>query len=153
MRQFVLRILAAAIARLSTVDALAHAHFDPTVPPIGGTVAASPPEIRLFFSEAIEPRVSGIELATIDGRPVRTGPANVEPGDPTQYVLLVPALPPGRYQVTWPSSQSTPTRREAISLSRSSPELGMGRVWFVPAPRAAGYSRKELRCCPNPSFS
>jgi len=101
VRQFVLSVLAAAIASVSTVGASAHAYLDRAVPTIGGAVAASPPEIRLFFTEAIEPRVSGIELTTIDGQPVKTGPATVEPGDLMQYVLPVPPLPSSRYKVTW----------------------------------------------------
>jgi hypothetical protein len=51
----------------------------------------------LFFIEAIEPRFSGIEMATIDGRPVKTGPAVVEPRDAMQYVLPVPPL----HSVRW----------------------------------------------------
>lgn len=101
MRRFTLGLFAAATASLSTVGALAHAFLDRAVPPVGGTVAASPPEIRLFFSEAIEPRFSGIELTSIDGRPVKTGAATVNPRDPMQYVLPVPALPSARYKVTW----------------------------------------------------
>lgn len=87
MRQRLLHLLAAATVNLSVVGALAHAFLDRAEPPVGGTVAASPTEIRLFFIEAIEPRFSGIELATIDGRPVKTGPAVVEPRDPMEYVL------------------------------------------------------------------
>jgi len=58
---------------------------------------STPTEIRLFFIEAIEPRFSGIEMATIDGRPVKTGPAVVEPRDAMQYVLPVPPL----HSVRW----------------------------------------------------
>ena len=94
MRRFVLGLLAAVTGSLSAVGALAHAFLDHAVPPVGGTVAASPPEIRLYFSEAIEPRFSGIELTSIDGRPVKTGPSTVDPRDQMQFVLPVPALPP-----------------------------------------------------------
>jgi methionine-rich copper-binding protein CopC len=86
----------------SAVAAVAHAFLNQAVPPVGGTVAASPPEIRLYFSEAIEPRFSEIELTSLDGRPVKTGPSTVDPRDQMQFVLPVePALPSGRYKVTW----------------------------------------------------
>src|SRR5215813_665551 len=101
MRQRLLHLLAAITAYQSAVGALAHAFLDRAMPPVGGTVTASPTEIRLFFTEAIEPRFSGIELATIEGRPVKTGPAAVEPRDQMQYVLPVPPLPSGRYKVSW----------------------------------------------------
>jgi copper resistance protein C len=87
---------------MSAVAAIAHAFLNQAVPPVGGSVAASPPEIRLYFSEAIEPRFSGIELTSLDGRPVKTGPSTVDPRDQMQFVLPVePALPSGRYKVTW----------------------------------------------------
>ena len=79
MKWFALWLFAATAVSLPTVGTLAHAFLDHAVPPVGGTVAASPHEIRLYFSEAIEPRFSGIELTSIDGRPVKTGPSTVDP--------------------------------------------------------------------------
>src|SRR5580700_8928564 len=101
MKWFALWLFAATAVSLPTVGTRAHAFLDHAVPPVGGTVAASPPEIRLYFSEAIEPRFSGIELTSIDGRPVKTGPSTVDPRDQMQFVLPVPTLPSGRYKVTW----------------------------------------------------
>ena len=71
------------------------------MPPVGGTVPAAPREIRLTFSEAIEPAFSRIELATADGRPIGTAPVTVNPRDNTQLVLALPPLAPGRYRVKW----------------------------------------------------
>src|ERR1700730_11369432 len=65
-------LAAMVLVGMSAVAAVAHAFLNQAVPPVGGTVAASPPEIRLYFSEAIEPRFSGIELTSLDGRPVKT---------------------------------------------------------------------------------
>src|SRR5262249_10214931 len=101
MRRCVLGVLAAATVTLSTAGALAHAFLDRAVPPVGGTAAASPPEIRLFFSEAIEPRFSTIALTSIDGRPIQTGPSTVDPHDQPQFMLPLPAPPSGRYKVPW----------------------------------------------------
>jgi methionine-rich copper-binding protein CopC len=81
--------------------ALAHAFLNQAAPPVGGTVPASPKEIRLTFSEGIEPRFSGIELATGDGRTVATGASAVDPANGKQLVLGLPPLAPGRYRVHW----------------------------------------------------
>ena len=95
-------LAAMVLVGMSAVAAVAHAFLNQAIPPVGGTVAASPPEIRLYFSEAIEPRFSGIELTSLDGRPVKTRPSTVDPRDQLQFVLPVePALPSGRYKVTW----------------------------------------------------
>jgi methionine-rich copper-binding protein CopC len=60
-----------------------------------------PKEVRLTFSEGVEPRFSGIELASVDGRAIATGPAIRDPGDDKQLVLALPPLAPGRYRVSW----------------------------------------------------
>jgi methionine-rich copper-binding protein CopC len=91
--------LAATVAVIMGADA--HAFLDQAVPPVGSAVPASPKEIRLTFSEGVEPRFSAIELATSDGRTIATGPAVRDPGDDKQLVLAVPPLAPGRYKVSW----------------------------------------------------
>jgi methionine-rich copper-binding protein CopC len=80
---------------------LAHAFLDHAVPAVGSTVTAAPSEIRLFFSEAVEPAFSGIELATANGTAIAAGAATIDPHDPMQLVLKVPPLPPGEYRVRW----------------------------------------------------
>src|SRR5438132_820682 len=101
MRRFLLHFVAMVAIGMAAMTALAHAFLDQAVPPVDGTVASSPKEIRLTFSEGVEPRFSGIELATSDGRAIATGPATPDPGDNKQLVLALPPLAPGRYKVSW----------------------------------------------------
>jgi len=100
MRRRFINLVAAAVG-MAPIAALAHAFLSQAVPPVDGTVASSPKEIRLTFSEGVEPRFSGIELATSDGRAIATAPATPEPGDTKQLVLVLPPLAPGRYKVSW----------------------------------------------------
>ena len=81
--------------------ALSHAFLDAAAPLVGGTISGPPKEIRLTFTEAIEPRFSGIDLTTGDGRSITTGAAAVDPGNDKQLVLALPPLSPGRYRVRW----------------------------------------------------
>ena len=86
---------------LSTA-AMAHAVLVKAVPAVGGTVSASPTDIRITFSEGVEPRFSKIAVTSGDGRSVETGAASVDPANPA--ILIVPlktALQPGSYKVTW----------------------------------------------------
>jgi copper resistance protein C len=101
MRRSLLPFLVAITPSLVTVGAFGHAFLDQAVPPIGGAVATSPKQIRLTFNEGVEPRFSGIELATIDGRTIATAPAIRDPADDRQLVLAVPPLASGRYRVRW----------------------------------------------------
>jgi hypothetical protein len=92
--------LVAAAVGMAPIVALAHAFLNQAIPPVDGMVT-SPKEIRLTFSEGIEPRFSGIEIATNDGRAIATAPATLDPGDNKQLVLVLPPLAPGRYKVSW----------------------------------------------------
>lgn len=94
------RLLAALAIALAPATALAHAFLDHAEPPVGGTVAA-PREIRIFFTEAVEPAFSGITLAGADGRKIATAAAAPDPADPKELVLPVPPLAAGTYTVTW----------------------------------------------------
>lgn len=93
-------ILGLAASPACGAAALAHAFLSSAVPPVGGAVTA-PREIRITFTEPIEPAFSAIELADAGGRPVGTAPAAVDPANPAQLVLPLPSLPPGRYKVSW----------------------------------------------------
>jgi methionine-rich copper-binding protein CopC len=101
MPRLLLHFVATVAVGIPAMAALAHAFLNQAVPPVDGTVETSPKEIRLTFSEGVEPRFSGIELATSDGRAIATGPAIRDAGDDKQLVLAVPLLAPGRYRVSW----------------------------------------------------
>jgi methionine-rich copper-binding protein CopC len=101
MRRFLLHFVATVAVGIPAMMALGHAFLNQAVPPVDGTVTTSLKEIRLTFSEGVEPRFSGIELATSDGRAIATGPAIRDLGDDKQLVLPVPPLAPGRYKVSW----------------------------------------------------
>src|SRR3954454_19779898 len=94
-------LLAASLLSLPTAPAEAHAFLMQAAPPVGGDVSPPPREVRLRFSEGIEPAFSRIALRTPDGQPIATGPATVDPSDNTQLVLVLPPLAPGRYRVRW----------------------------------------------------
>jgi methionine-rich copper-binding protein CopC len=82
--------------------ASAHALLQKALPAVGGTIRTSPTEIRLKFSEGVEPAFSAISLRSQGGAAEPIGKANVAPGDNTTLVAAVPqALKPGVYTVSW----------------------------------------------------
>jgi copper resistance protein C len=81
--------------------ALAHAQLEKATPPVGGTVASAS-EVRLEFSEGVEPRFTGVTLTAPGGANVPLGAAKTEPSN--QAVLIVPiakTLAAGAYTVHW----------------------------------------------------
>lgn len=101
MNRLSFAVIAMFLAGMPAGAAFAHAFLDHAAPAVGSTVSAAPAEVRLFFSEAVEPLFSGVELTTADGAAIVTGAAVVDPRDPMQLVLKVPPLSPGRYRVRW----------------------------------------------------
>jgi methionine-rich copper-binding protein CopC len=94
--------LAAVLGLFSPGAAFAHAMLVKALPAVGGQVAASPSEIRITYSEAIELRFSGIEVKTASGAAVATGAASIDPKDRATLVVPMQApLAPGSYKVTW----------------------------------------------------
>lgn len=86
---------------LAPSAAFAHATLEKATPAPGATVASAN-EIRLTFSEAVEPRFSGVTLTGPDGAVAPLGVAKTEAEN--QAVLIVPiaeALAPGVYTIHW----------------------------------------------------
>jgi copper resistance protein C len=96
MRKFASFIAMASVASALATGAFAHVTLERASPPVGGSVTGSPGEVRLWFSEAIEPRFSGAEVTgptgRVDGRASVSG---------KQLVIVVPRLAPGSYRVDW----------------------------------------------------
>ena len=78
---------------------LAHAYLDHASPRVGNTVAQSPKEIMLWFSEKVEPAFSTVEVRNEQGALVSSGKATAVGG--TQLRVPVKTLPPGTYKVNW----------------------------------------------------
>jgi methionine-rich copper-binding protein CopC len=84
---------------LSTAIAHAHAQLQRTSPLVGSTVASVPSEVRLWFTQALEPKFTTAQLRSGSGAVVASGA--VDAADPKQIVIRVHALPAGSYKVFW----------------------------------------------------
>jgi copper resistance protein C len=92
---------AALLAALTFGTAAAHAHafLDHASPLVGSTVTSAPNEVRMWFTQQLEPRFSGAQLRSSAGKVLGTGV--VDTADPKQMVIPVHGLAPGRYKVIW----------------------------------------------------
>jgi methionine-rich copper-binding protein CopC len=92
----------AAIVGLSlTGPAFAHAHLKSATPAEGGTVAASPSELDLTFSEGVNLKFSGLKVIGPDKAAVPTGDTTLTNGDTTLIVPISGTLATGIYTVEW----------------------------------------------------
>src|SRR3954453_13630231 len=65
-RRLVSLLLVLSIA-CSGSEALAHAELVSATPQVGSVITLSPSEVRLRFSESVEPRFSGVEITAVAG--------------------------------------------------------------------------------------
>ena len=101
MRTNILKIATSLAFALAATSAFAHAQLEKATPAVGSTVSP-PSEIRLEFSEGVEPKFTGVTLNSASGASVPVGPAKTETGNAA--VLIVPIakpLSPGAYTVHW----------------------------------------------------
>ncbi len=92
--------LAAALLLGLLVQASAHANYVRSDPSPNSQLAAAPSEVRVWFSEPVDPAQSRLEV--YDARRERvTTAAALDPTDQAAFVLRLPALPPGPYTVAW----------------------------------------------------
>jgi methionine-rich copper-binding protein CopC len=90
-------LFAAAIA-----SAYAHDTVETTSPKNGATLNTPPSEIRLKFSEPLEPMFTSVKLFSSSGQEVATAEkARIEDGK--TVVLPLPTLAPGTYKAQWMS--------------------------------------------------
>jgi methionine-rich copper-binding protein CopC len=90
-------VISAALGLALGSTANAHAALERASPRVGSTVAVSPKEVRMWFSQALEPAFSGASV--VEEAESR---AYVDPNDRKELVIpIVRPLPSGRYQVKW----------------------------------------------------
>ncbi len=100
-----MRGLGAAVAvtalLLGTGAAWSHAFLERAEPRVGSTVKAAPSQVRVWFTEALEPAFSTLEVVNQSGDRVDRGPARVDAASPALLQVPLKPLAPGTYRVKW----------------------------------------------------
>ncbi|MBD9513659.1 copper homeostasis periplasmic binding protein CopC [Pseudomonas sp. PDM22] len=86
---------------LGASSVLAHAHLEKEAPAADSSVSP-PSELRLMFSEGIEPRFTKVKITTSAGAEVAISGIATNPGD-NKELIVTPAKPlaAGEYNVEW----------------------------------------------------
>jgi methionine-rich copper-binding protein CopC len=94
-----------AVALLATLalpgEALAHAFLDRAVPAVGSKVHGQPAEVRLRFSQPLEPAYSTVRVLDAGGKQVDRKDKRLDPADASVLRVSLPPLAPGVYRVLW----------------------------------------------------
>jgi methionine-rich copper-binding protein CopC len=91
-----LLIFVAGLARLE-----AHAFLKDANPEVGSTMQTSPSEVRIRFTENIEPAVSSIQVFDATGKEVDKHDLHLDRSDHALLHISLPPLGVGTYKVTW----------------------------------------------------
>lgn len=94
-----MRMLVAVCAMsLLATPALAHAFLDHADPGAGASLAQSPKQIALTFTEKLEPSFSGVSVSDATGRDVEAAAPTIS-GD--AITVSLKPLAAGSYRVSW----------------------------------------------------
>ena len=96
------RLAVAMLAGLaSATGALAHALLDHAAPAVGSTVREPPAEVRLWFTQEIEPAFSKVQVFDKNGAEVDRKDNQVDHADAMLLKVSLSPLAPGVYRVRW----------------------------------------------------
>ena len=91
-----LLIFVVGLARLE-----AHAFLERADPGVGSTIQTSPSEVRIRFTENIEPAVSSIQVFDASGKEVDKRDLHLDRSNRALLDVSLRPLEPGRYRVVW----------------------------------------------------
>jgi methionine-rich copper-binding protein CopC len=102
MRKISIALAMAALGLAIAGTAQAHARLKTASPAVGSIVAAGPQDLRLQFSEPVDPGAATAALTAEDGKDLGRGELQGDATNPTTLILKLPAaLGPGTYKVSW----------------------------------------------------
>lgn len=93
--------LAVAVLLWAAAGAGAHAFLDRSDPRVGSTVRTPPAQVRLWFTESLEPAFSSVQVVNEAGQRFDNGNSQVDPSNLALLKVSLPSLLPGTYRVIW----------------------------------------------------
>jgi copper resistance protein C len=94
-------VAAASLLVLGAATAGAHGVLDRTDPRAGGRVKSAPSQVRLWFTGALEPAYSRVQVLDAAGHRADLGDGGVDDANRALLRVSVPPLAPGAYRVVY----------------------------------------------------
>lgn len=82
-------------------QAWAHAFLDHAGPKVGSIVTNSPTEVRIWFTQELEPAFSSIHVQDVQGKEVDKKDVRLDDKNKALLMVSLPKLAPGVYTVNW----------------------------------------------------
>jgi hypothetical protein len=101
MKNFLIQSLVVALFLALQGRAWGHAFLDHAEPKVGSTVTNSPAQIKVWFTQNLEPAFSKLEVRDARGKEVDKQDAQLDAQDKMLFTVSLPPLPAGTYTVVW----------------------------------------------------
>ena len=101
MKKFLIQSLVAVAFIGLQVHASAHAFLDHAEPKVGRSVTNSPAELKVWFTQNLEPAFSTLEVDDAQGRVVDKKDAHLDAQNKRLFIVSLTPLSPGTYTVVW----------------------------------------------------
>jgi copper resistance protein C len=79
----------------------AHAFVDHAEPAVGSQVHSAPAQVKIWFTERLEPALSKIQVFDTSGQEIDLRDAKIDQSNAALLTVSLPALKPGKYKVVW----------------------------------------------------
>lgn len=89
------------IVLLGATHVEGHAFLQRAEPAVGSRVQKSPLEVRVWFTEKIEPTFSTIQVFNAGGKEIDKRDAHLDRSNQAVLCVSLPSLPSGIYKVVW----------------------------------------------------
>lgn len=93
--------LALVTCALTASAAAGHAVLQRSEPRVESKLKRPPDEVKLYFSERLEPAYSSVRVLNDRDQQVDRRDSRVDRADPALLRATLPPLPPGTYKVRW----------------------------------------------------
>ncbi len=94
--------LTALVSLAAMTHARAHALIDHTDPLVGGAIKQAPAEVRLWYTQGLEPAFSRVQVFDAAGKEVDKKDIHLDPKNNHLLIVSLPAgLGAGTYKVVW----------------------------------------------------
>jgi methionine-rich copper-binding protein CopC len=79
----------------------AHAFVDHAEPAVGSQIHGAPIQVKIWFTEKLEPALSKIQVFNISGLEVDKRDVKIDPSNAALLTVSLPELKPGKYKFVW----------------------------------------------------
>jgi copper resistance protein C len=96
------RLLVTSIALLILAQGCwAHAFADHAEPAVGSQIHSAPTQVKIWFTEKLEPALSKIQVFDLSGKELDKHDSQIDQSNGALLTVSLPELKPGKYKVVW----------------------------------------------------